>query len=86
MQRSHAAACSAEAFDAAKVKKAAHADTACTVVAHRSALLRDAPPPPAQVVLSKLGAKLVHCGSVGNGQVAKLCNNLLLGICMLGTR
>jgi hypothetical protein len=28
-----------------------------------------------QVVLSKMGAKLVHCGSVGNCQVAKLCNN-----------
>jgi len=38
-----------------------------------------------KVILSKMGAKLVHCGGVGNGQVAKLCNNLLLGICMLGT-
>jgi 3-hydroxyisobutyrate dehydrogenase len=40
----------------------------------------------AQAVLSKMGSKLVHCGGSGNGQVAKLCNNLLLGICMLGTR
>jgi 3-hydroxyisobutyrate dehydrogenase len=26
----------------------------------------------------------VHCGAAGNGQVAKICNNMLLGITMIG--
>ncbi|MEG0342024.1 3-hydroxyisobutyrate dehydrogenase [Acinetobacter sp. TY1] len=33
-------------------------------------------------VLSLMGKNLVHCGTVGTGQVAKICNNLILGISM----
>ena len=33
-------------------------------------------------VLSCMGKNLVHCGAVGTGQVAKICNNLILGISM----
>jgi 3-hydroxyisobutyrate dehydrogenase len=33
-------------------------------------------------VLSYMGKNLVHCGAVGTGQVAKICNNLILGISM----
>lgn len=35
-------------------------------------------------VLSQMGRNIVHCGDVGTGQVAKICNNLLLGISMVG--
>jgi 3-hydroxyisobutyrate dehydrogenase len=35
-------------------------------------------------VLQCMGRRIVHCGDVGNGQVAKICNNLLLGISMIG--
>ncbi|HEX8594291.1 MAG TPA: 3-hydroxyisobutyrate dehydrogenase [Pseudomonas sp.] len=35
-------------------------------------------------VLSKMGKNIVHCGEVGTGQIAKICNNLLLGISMIG--
>lgn len=32
-----------------------------------------------------MGQKAVHCGSGGAGQAAKICNNMLLGISMIGT-
>lgn len=35
-------------------------------------------------VLEVMGAKVVHCGAAGNGQAAKICNNMLLGISMIG--
>ncbi|MCY1254281.1 3-hydroxyisobutyrate dehydrogenase [compost metagenome] len=35
-------------------------------------------------VLSAMGRNLVHCGGTGTGQVAKICNNLILGISMIG--
>ncbi|MEY4581638.1 MAG: hypothetical protein RL701_6341 [Pseudomonadota bacterium] len=35
-------------------------------------------------VLENMGRHIVSCGLIGNGQVAKICNNLLLGISMLG--
>jgi len=35
-------------------------------------------------ILSCMGKNIVHCGSSGNGQVAKLCNNMLLAISMIG--
>merc|ERR1719223_143817 len=38
----------------------------------------------AEKVLAHMGKKIVHCGDVGMGQAAKLCNNLVLGICMAG--
>ncbi|XP_031832519.2 3-hydroxyisobutyrate dehydrogenase, mitochondrial isoform X1 [Nomia melanderi] len=36
-------------------------------------------------LLEGMGTKIVHCGDVGMGQAAKLCNNMLLGISMIGT-
>jgi 3-hydroxyisobutyrate dehydrogenase len=35
-------------------------------------------------VLEPMAANIVHCGESGNGQVAKICNNMLLGISMIG--
>jgi len=35
-------------------------------------------------VLAQMGHHIVHCGGVGTGQTAKICNNLLLGISMIG--
>ena len=32
-----------------------------------------------------MGQKVVHCGAAGNGQTAKICNNMILGITMIGT-
>ncbi|MEL6548641.1 MAG: 3-hydroxyisobutyrate dehydrogenase [Pseudomonadota bacterium] len=32
-----------------------------------------------------MGQKAVHCGPAGNGQAAKICNNMILGITMIGT-
>ncbi len=37
-----------------------------------------------QPVLAAMGGKIVRCGDSGTGQVAKICNNLLLGISMIG--
>ncbi len=34
-------------------------------------------------LLEVLGKKFVHAGPSGNGQVAKICNNMILGISML---
>jgi len=36
-------------------------------------------------VLQHMGKNIVHCGGVGTGQVAKMCNNLSLAISMIGT-
>ncbi|UVE19426.1 3-hydroxyisobutyrate dehydrogenase [Pseudomonas sp. LS44] len=38
----------------------------------------------AQPVLAAMGKNIVHCGGAGNGQVAKVANNMLLGISMIG--
>ena len=32
-----------------------------------------------------MGQKAVHCGASGAGQAAKICNNMILGVTMLGT-
>lgn len=39
----------------------------------------------AQEVLGAMGANLFHAGPSGAGQVAKMCNNMLLAIHMIGT-
>jgi len=39
----------------------------------------------ARPVLEAMGRTVVHCGGPGNGQAAKICNNMLLGISMIGT-
>ncbi|WP_173861864.1 3-hydroxyisobutyrate dehydrogenase [Notoacmeibacter marinus] len=38
----------------------------------------------ASPILDIMGGKLVHCGEGGAGQAAKICNNMLLGISMIG--
>jgi 3-hydroxyisobutyrate dehydrogenase len=35
-------------------------------------------------VLAHMGRNIVHCGDSGTGQVAKICNNMVLGISMIG--
>lgn len=35
-------------------------------------------------VLETMGKNIVYCGGAGNGQVAKVANNMLLGISMIG--
>lgn len=39
----------------------------------------------AKPLLSNMGKNIVYCGGVGNGQVAKVANNMLLGISMIAT-
>ncbi|WP_111412062.1 3-hydroxyisobutyrate dehydrogenase [Billgrantia lactosivorans] len=39
----------------------------------------------ARPVLEGMGKNIFHAGEVGAGQVAKICNNMLLGILMSGT-
>jgi 3-hydroxyisobutyrate dehydrogenase len=35
-------------------------------------------------ILTLMGRNIVHCGEVGTGQIAKICNNMLLAISMIG--
>lgn len=44
----------------------------------------DADLPHLMPLLEVMGRKLVHCGGHGAGQAAKICNNMLLGISMIG--
>ena len=37
----------------------------------------------AQPILQRMGKNIVHCGDVGTGQVAKVCNNVVLGMSMV---
>lgn len=39
----------------------------------------------ARPVLEAMGKKIFHVGGNGTGHTAKLCNNMLSGICMIGT-
>jgi 3-hydroxyisobutyrate dehydrogenase len=39
----------------------------------------------AKPVLACMGRYIVHCGGSGNGQVAKICNNMMLAIGMIAT-
>lgn len=39
----------------------------------------------ARPVLEAMGKNIFHAGAAGNGQAAKICNNMLLGISMIGT-
>jgi 3-hydroxyisobutyrate dehydrogenase len=38
----------------------------------------------AKPILTAMGARAIHCGPAGAGQAAKICNNMLLGISMIG--
>jgi 3-hydroxyisobutyrate dehydrogenase len=37
----------------------------------------------AQPVLASMGKSIVHAGGSGNGQAAKICNNMILGVSMI---
>jgi 3-hydroxyisobutyrate dehydrogenase len=37
----------------------------------------------AQPILAAIGRTIVHAGPAGNGQAAKICNNMILGVSML---
>jgi 3-hydroxyisobutyrate dehydrogenase len=37
-----------------------------------------------QPILAGVGKKVVHCGDAGAGQAAKICNNMMLAITMIG--
>ena len=39
----------------------------------------------AQELFNIMGQKAVHCGEPGNGQSAKICNNMILGATMIAT-
>jgi 3-hydroxyisobutyrate dehydrogenase len=39
----------------------------------------------AQPILAAMGKAVIHAGAIGAGQAAKVCNNMLLGIHMIGT-
>jgi 3-hydroxyisobutyrate dehydrogenase len=38
----------------------------------------------AKPLLEAMGKRIVHCGEDGAGQAAKICNNMILGISMIG--
>ena len=38
----------------------------------------------AEPILDPMAGRTVHCGDAGNGQAAKICNNMILGISMIG--
>ena len=38
----------------------------------------------AEPILNQLGKRVVHVGASGHGQIAKMCNNMLLGVTMIG--
>ncbi|MBX9931467.1 MAG: 3-hydroxyisobutyrate dehydrogenase [Methylobacterium sp.] len=38
----------------------------------------------AESILKAMGRSLFHCGEAGAGQAAKICNNMILGISMIG--
>jgi 3-hydroxyisobutyrate dehydrogenase len=37
----------------------------------------------AKPILEKMGKNIVHAGATGNGQAAKICNNMILGVSMI---
>jgi 3-hydroxyisobutyrate dehydrogenase len=39
----------------------------------------------AEPILAKMGKAVIHAGEAGAGQAAKICNNMLLAITMIGT-
>jgi len=38
----------------------------------------------AEPILKPMAGRIVHCGGAGAGQAAKICNNMILGISMIG--
>jgi 3-hydroxyisobutyrate dehydrogenase len=39
----------------------------------------------ARPLFEAMGSRAVHCGPSGNGQAAKICNNMILGVTMIAT-
>ena len=37
----------------------------------------------AKIVLAGMGNNFFHCGDIGTGEIAKICNNMILGIQMV---
>ncbi|MGE5203926.1 MAG: 3-hydroxyisobutyrate dehydrogenase [Acidobacteriota bacterium] len=37
-----------------------------------------------RTVLEKMGKTIVHAGAAGNGQAAKICNNMMMAVAMIG--
>jgi 3-hydroxyisobutyrate dehydrogenase len=58
----------------------AAAGTLTFIVGGETAALERARP-----LLEKMGKNIFHAGASGAGQIAKICNNMLLGIQMIGT-
>jgi len=58
----------------------AAAGTLTFIVGGDTAILEEARP-----ILSAMGKNIFHAGDSGAGQIAKICNNMLLGILMAGT-
>lgn len=59
-------------------KTGAEAGTLAIMVGGDAKTLEQATP-----VLNAVGKKIVHCGPVGNGQLTKLCNQLICGLNLL---
>jgi len=38
----------------------------------------------AEPILKPMAGRIIHCGEAGAGQAAKICNNMILGISMIG--
>jgi len=38
----------------------------------------------AKPILEKMGKTIVHAGAAGNGQAAKICNNMMMAVAMIG--
>ena len=38
----------------------------------------------ARPICEKMGKAVIHAGGAGNGQAAKICNNMILGVTMIG--
>ena len=60
-----------------RVADAPFMDTAANHVQLRDLSARGKP------VLERMGKRVVHCGDAGNGQAAKICNNMILGTSMI---
>ena len=58
----------------------AQAGTLTFIVGGDAAALEEARP-----VLAAMGANIFHAGDAGAGQIAKICNNMLLAVLMTGT-
>jgi 3-hydroxyisobutyrate dehydrogenase len=56
----------------------AHAATLTFMVGGSDAAFRRAKP-----ILERMGKTIVHAGAAGNGQAAKICNNMILGVSMI---